>query len=255
MKIISWNVNGIRAIAKKGFLDWFEKVDFDILCLQETKALPGQLSGALKNPLGYLSSWNYPKYKKGYSGVAVYSKIKPEKVETNLGVPEYDDEGRTLILYFDKFILINTYFPNGQKNEERLIYKLNYYDVFLEFCNKLVKEGKNLIMCGDYNTAHKDIDLAHPKENEKVSGFLPIERKWLDKYVESGYIDTFRSFTNEGGHYTWWDYKSRARERNIGWRIDYFFVNGQLKDSVKNSYILKDVYGSDHCPIGLEVEL
>lgn len=255
MKIISWNVNGIRAIAKKGFLDWFEKTGIDILCLQETKALPGQLSGALKNPLGYSSSWNYPKHKKGYSGVAVYSKTKPEKVETNLGVPEYDDEGRTLILYFDKFILINTYFPNGQKNEERLIYKLNYYDVFLEFCNRLAKEGRNLIMCGDYNTAHKEIDLAHPKENEKVSGFLPIERKWLDKYAESGYIDTFRSFTNEGGHYTWWDYKSRARERNIGWRIDYFFVNGQLKDSVKNSYILKDVYGSDHCPIGLELEL
>ncbi|MBN2545218.1 MAG: exodeoxyribonuclease III [Spirochaetes bacterium] len=254
MKILSWNVNGIRAIAKKGFLDWFEKEDFDILCLQETKALPGQLSSSLKNPDGYLSLWNYPKYIKGYSGVSVYTKIKPEKVETYLGVPEYDDEGRTLILYFDNFVLLNVYFPNGQKNEDRLIYKLNFYDAFLDFCNKLKKEGKNLIMCGDYNTAHKEIDLARPKENEKVSGFLPIERKWLDKYVNNGYIDTFRIFTKEPGHYTWWDYKTKARERNIGWRIDYFFVNEEFKNSIKNSYILKDVYGSDHCPIVLEVD-
>ena len=252
MIILSWNVNGVRAVNQKGFLPWFKKESPDILCLQETKAIPEQINPDLRNPENYFSYWNWPKVKKGYSGVAVFTKLEPLKVENGFGIEEYDAEGRTLILHFENFILLNIYFPNGQKDDERLQYKLNFYDTFLDFCNKLVNQGKNLVMCGDYNTAHKEIDLARPKENEKRSGFLPIERAWLDKYVENGYVDTFRMFEKGEGKYTWWDYKTRARERDVGWRIDYFFVNRAFSDKVKSSFILKDVYGSDHCPIGIE---
>ena len=255
MKIISWNVNGIRAVSQKGFLPWFEKESPDILCLQETKAIPEQITPDLRNPLNYHSYWNWPEAKRGYSGVAVFTKIVPLKVEKGFGVDKYDNEGRALILHFEDFILINIYFPNGQKDDERLQYKLNFYDVFLEYCNNLVKHGKNLVMCGDYNTAHKEIDLARPKDNEKRSGFLPIERAWMDKYIANGYVDTFRVFEKGEGHYSWWDYKSKARDRNVGWRIDYFFVNNTFSDKVKRSFILKDVFGSDHCPIGIELNV
>ncbi len=255
MNILSWNVNGIRAISQKGFLPWLETQSPNILCLQETKARPEQLTKDLQNPEGYYTYWNWPEIKKGYSGVAVYTKKEPFKVEKGFGSEQYDSEGRTLILHFENFILLNIYFPNGQKDDERLQYKLNFYDAFLDYCNKLVSDGKNLVMCGDYNTAHKEIDLARPKENEKRSGFLPIERQWLDKYTANKYIDTFRIFEKGEGHYTWWDYKTRARERNIGWRIDYFFVNNAFSDKVKSSFILKDVMGSDHCPIGIELNV
>ena len=255
MVILSWNVNGIRAVSKKGFIPWFEEQSPDVLCLQETKAIPEQITPGLRNPEKYFAYWNWPKARRGYSGVAVFTKKEPLKVEKGFGVDEYDTEGRTLILHYDNFVLLNIYFPNGQKDDDRLQYKLNFYDVFLEYCNKLVKQGNNLVMCGDYNTAHKEIDLARPKENEKRSGFLPVERAWLDKYIENGYIDTFRMFEKGEGKYTWWDYKTRARERDVGWRIDYFFVNKDFSDKVKSSFILKDVLGSDHCPIGIDINV
>ncbi|MCF8267835.1 MAG: exodeoxyribonuclease III, partial [Ignavibacteriales bacterium] len=224
MKIVSWNVNGIRAIAKKGFFEWFEKTDPDILCLQETKASPDQLQEELRNIAGYHSYFSSSIIKKGYSGVAIYSKKKPLSVNYGFGIPRFDDEGRIISAEFDDFTLINIYYPNG-KMDGRLQYKMEFYDAFLDFAGALKNEGKNLVICGDFNTAHKEIDLDRPKENVGVSGFLPEERAWMDKFVSAGYTDTFRMFNNEGKNYTWWHLVTRARERNVGWRIDYFFVN------------------------------
>ncbi len=254
LKLLSWNVNGIRAQEKKGFLDWLQKESPDILCVQETKAHIEQLSDALKNPNGYKSYFSSGE-KKGYSGVANFTKIEPKKVERGFGVEKYDCEGRILIHYFDDFVLFNIYFPNGQRGNDRLTYKLGFYDEFLSFADKLKDKGKNIIICGDVNTAHKEIDLARPKENVKTSGFLPVERAWIDKLVEHGYIDTFREFTKENGHYTYWDTITRARERNVGWRIDYFFISPSLRKNLKKGFTLPDVMGSDHCPVGIEIEI
>jgi len=257
MKLYSWNTNGIRAAVKHGMLGWLEKELPDILCIQETKVSDPQtiLNEEVLAPKGYSSYWNWPSAKKGYSGVALYSKTEPEKIEQGFGVEEFDSEGRTLIAHFPTFTVINCYFPNGKQGPERLKYKMGFYGAFLDYCDNLKKMGKNIIMCGDYNTAHKEIDLARPKENATVSGFLPEERAWLDAYVSRGYHDTFRMFSKDSGHYSWWDVKTGARERNVGWRIDYIFVCNDLKTKVKNAYIAKDVYGSDHCPIGIEVDL
>ncbi|HCO12387.1 MAG TPA: exodeoxyribonuclease III [Desulfonauticus sp.] len=254
MIFYSWNVNGFRAILKKGFWDWFFSTQADVICLQETKVHPEQLAPRDKNPPGYTSIWNYSKKKKGYSGVACFCRQEPE--DFYLGFPSglYADEGRMITLVYPEFYLLNVYFPNGQMNEERLKFKLGYYEHFLEYCQELKKE-KELIICGDFNTAHREIDLKNPKQNETRSGFLPEERKWLDKFIAAGFVDTFRMFVQEGGHYTWWDYRFKARERNAGWRIDYFFVSAGLKDRVKRAWIEAQVYGSDHCPIGLEVEI
>lgn len=254
MTIISWNVNGLRAIAKKGFLEWFKAEFPNILCIQETKASPEQLHYSLIQPLSYFSYYNSA-VKKGYSGVATYSRKRPKGHINGLGIPELDQEGRVVMTEFGSFILFNIYFPNGKKNEERLKYKLDFYDACLDVFNKLRDEGKRLVICGDFNTAHKEIDLARPKENEKVSGFLPIERALLDKFVSNGYVDTFRHFCQEPGHYTWWDQVTRARERNVGWRIDYFFVSENLVPKLKRAWILPEVMGSDHCPVGLEFDL
>lgn len=251
MKILSWNVNGIRAIAKKGFLEWFKSEQPDILCLQETKARPEQLSEDILEPLGYRSFWNYPK-KKGYAGVSVFSKEKPVKSLDDFSFKDFDTEGRALVLDFKEFILLNVYFPNGRASPERLAYKLEFYKKFLEYIDSL--NNKNIIFCGDVNTAHKAIDLARPKQNQMYSGFLPEERSWLDRFEEHGFVDTFRLFCEEPGQYTWWDYKSRARERNVGWRIDYFYVSKKLVSKTISSFILPDVAGSDHCPIGIEIE-
>ncbi len=248
--LLSWNVNGIRAAYKKGFLDWFKSANPDILCLQETKANKEQLNDELINVPGY-HSYFCSGERKGYSGVAIYSKEKPLKIETKIGVEKFDNEGRILIAHYDKFILLNIYFPNGKARKERLIYKLEFYEAFLDFVNNLKNKGNKLVICGDVNTAHKEIDLARPKENEKTSGFLPEERQWIDKFIESGFIDTFRLFNNEPNQYTWWDMITRARERNVGWRIDYFFVSNNLKPQVKNAFISPEVMGSDHCPVGL----
>jgi len=255
MRILSWNVNGIRAIQKKGFIDWLLTEDPDILCVQETKAAPEQLSNELLNINGYKSYFSSSTVKKGYSGVAIYTKQEPVKIENGFGIPKFDDEGRIIIADYKDFILLNIYYPNGKQNKERLQYKMDFYDEFLNYANKLVKKGKKLIICGDVNTAHKEIDLARPKENSKVSGFLPIEREWMDKFIANGYHDTFRMFNNEPDNYTWWDQLTRARERNVGWRIDYFFVSNNFKKNVKDAFILPDIMGSDHCPVGIDIKL
>ena len=254
MRILSWNVNGIRAAYKKGFLDWLKKENPDILCIQETKAHPEQLTDDLRNVDGYESYFSSGE-RKGYSGVAIYTKQKPKKVEHGFGVKKFDSEGRILVAEYPKFVLMSIYYPNGKASAERLKYKMEFYDAFLKFANKLKKQGKNIIICGDVNTAHKEIDIARPKENEKVSGFLPEERAWIDKFLSNGYLDTFRMFNNEPDNYTWWDMITRARERNVGWRIDYFYVNEEFKKKVKDAFILADVMGSDHCPIGIELKL
>lgn len=264
MKIISWNVNGLRANVKKGGFDWFLAEYADIYCIQEVKAEADQLEEGVRNPVGYYSYFDHSKGRKGYSGVAVYSKVKPDKVEYGLGQKEYDQEGRFLALFFDKnafgnklnkFVLLNVYFPNGGGGPERLKFKLEYYDHFLNYINDLKKNGYEIIFCGDVNTAHTEIDLARPKENVDNTGFLPIERAWLDKVVESGYVDVFRSFyPKDVGKYTYWDMKTFARDRNVGWRIDYFFVTPQILKKVNKIIIRDNIMGSDHCPIELNLK-
>ncbi len=254
MKLLSWNVNGIRAVHKKNlFLPLIEKEKPDILCVQETKADESQIPDDLKNIKGYFSYFESAKNKKGYSGVALFTKEKPVYILNNFGKSKFGEEGRIQIVKFNKFYLYNIYFPNGKQSPERLKYKMDFYEEFLKDVVKLKNKGEKIVICGDINTAHKEIDLARPKENEKVSGFLPEEREFLDKFINSGFIDTFRVFTKEGGNYTWWDLKSGARERNIGWRIDYFYISQNLSKNLKKSYILNDIMGSDHCPIGLEI--
>ena len=253
MRILSWNVNGIRAADKKGFYDWFKKDQPDILCLQEIKAMKEQFPPHLRNTPNY-NVYVRSAERKGYSGVATYAKEKPIDVKTGFGIEKFDDEGRILITEYSGFVLFNIYFPNGKRDRERLEYKLDFYDTFLAYADNLKAEGKNIVVCGDFNTAHKEIDLARPKENEKISGFLPIERAWIDTFIDHGYVDTFRHFNKEPGQYSWWDMKTKARERNVGWRIDYFFVNKEFISKVKNAFIMKDVMGSDHCPVGIEIK-
>lgn len=253
MKILSWNVNGIRAAQRKGFLEWLGRESPDILCVQETKAQLDQLDLELVHPAGYHTLWNSAE-KKGYSGVAIFSKAKPLSANKGFGIPRFDSEGRVLMAEYEDFYLLNIYFPNGQRNPERLQYKLDFYHETMRFVNRLKKSGKEIITSGDYNTAHKPIDLARPRENEKTSGFLPVERAWLDDWIASGQVDIFREFNREPGHYTWWDQISGARERNVGWRIDYHFVTEGLAEKIKNATILPHVLGSDHCPVGLELK-
>lgn len=250
LKLLSWNVNGIRAVMKRGFLEWLEKESPDILCLQETKATPEQLEDSLREPQGYYAYWNYPE-KKGYGGVATFTKEKPLRVQNGFGISKFDTEGRVIITEYPALKLFNIYFPNGKQSEERLKYKLDFYDAFLDFIDALKAKGEKVVICGDYNTAHKEIDLARSKANETISGFLPIERAWMDRLVEHGYVDTFRHFNKEPGQYSWWDLKSGARARNVGWRIDYFFVSENLLESVSSAFIMPEVMGSDHCPVGI----
>jgi exodeoxyribonuclease-3 len=254
MKLLCWNVNGIRAAEKKGFFTWFLKESPDILCLQEIKATPEQLSPQLRNMPGYHTFWN-PAERKGYSGVATFSKNKPVSIKKGFGREEFDSEGRILITTFPSFTLFNIYFPNGKKNKERLQYKLDFYDEFLSYADNLREQKQHIIVCGDFNTAHREIDLSRPKENEHVSGFLAIERAWIDTFIDHGYVDTFRLFNTEPNQYSWWDLKTGARARNVGWRIDYFFVNKEFLPKVKNAFIFQQVTGSDHCPVGLEINI
>jgi exodeoxyribonuclease III len=254
LKLISWNVNGIRAIYKKGLLDWLGKESPDILCLQETKANEGTFPEELKKIEGYQVSFSEAE-RKGYSGVATFSKIKPQSTVKGFGIEVFDNEGRISISDFGSFSLFNIYFPNGKASGERLKYKMDFYDAFLDTADRMKAGGKSIIVCGDVNTAHKEIDIARPKENSKVSGFLPEERAWIDKLVSHGYVDTFRLFNQEPGQYTWWDMVTRARERNVGWRIDYFYASADLEERVKSAFIQSSVTGSDHCPIGITVEI
>lgn len=254
MKLISWNVNGVRAAVKKGLLDWLESEKPDILCLQETKAHKEQLTSEILEEHGYHTYWHSGE-KKGYSGVATFSREEPLYVQEGLGIEKYDIEGRVLLTEHDNFLLYNIYFPNGQKDEMRLQYKLDFYDDLLPILNEQVESGHNVIVTGDWNTAHYPIDLARPKENVKTSGFMPVEREKLDIYVENGWVDTFRMFHDEGDRYSWWTYRFGARDRNVGWRIDYFFVNEGLSDQCLDADIHSDVFGSDHCPVSLILEL
>jgi exodeoxyribonuclease-3 len=250
MRLISWNVNGIRAAQKKGFLAWLQKEQPDILGLQETKAEPAQLNAELLNAAGYTAYWSAAE-KKGYSGTALYTKIQPRQVRRGFGLPRFDREGRVIIAEYPAFTLLNIYFPNGKKDQERLNYKMDFYAATLACCQELQKAGQEIIICGDVNTAHKEIDLAHPKENSSVSGFLPSERAWIDQLLASGFVDTLRQFHAEPDLYTWWDYKTHSRERNTGWRIDYFFATEKIARQLKDAFILSDVPGSDHCPVGI----
>lgn len=258
IKIISWNVNGIRACKNKGFLSWLEKENPDILCIQETKAQIDQLSEDLLGPSGYSSLFSSAQ-KKGYSGVALYYKnhLSIINLEGSLGIEEFDNEGRTIIAEFDDFILFDCYFPNGQRDHNRVPYKLRYSEEILKRALKLKKEkDKPVIITGDVNTAHHEIDLKNPKANKKTTGFLLNERAYLDKVLNKGFVDIFRDLhKEEEGHYTWWTYRSNCRERNIGWRIDYFFISEDLSPSVKSCYLQPKVMGSDHCPIVLELSL
>lgn len=254
MQLISWNVNGIRSAYRKGFLEWFRQQNPDIFCVQETKAQMDVLPHDLLNIQGYHSVFSSAE-RKGYSGVALYSKAKPLTIKTGLGIQKFDHEGRTIIADYGDFVLFNIYFPNGQMSAERLNYKLEFYDAFLDVVDTLDSEGRNIIVCGDVNTAHREIDLARPQENENISGFLPVERAWIDKFIRHGWIDTLRMFHPEPELYTWWSMRTRARDHNIGWRIDYFFVNERFRKHVKDAFILPEVQGSDHCPIGLEIVL
>lgn len=252
IRILSWNVNRIRAVHKKGFREWFTNEKPDILCLQETKAVRKQFPPDIRRVEGYHTYFSEAE-RKGYSGVALYTKIKPDKVKNGFGIDKFDLEGRTLIADFGDFVLFNVYFPNGKMSPERLQYKMDFYDSFLKYADELKEEGRNIMVCGDVNTAHKEIDLARPKQNEKISGFLPEERAWIDKFLSHGYVDTFRKFNQKPDQYTWWSYRTRARERNVGWRLDYFFVNREFMDHVESSFILYDVMGSDHAPVGLNL--
>lgn len=252
LRILSWNVNGIRAVSGKGFRGFLAGIPGDILCLQETKAHPGQLSDDLVRPLGYRTYWNNP-VRRGYAGVAVYTRAEPLAVEKDFARGKFDTEGRMLLLRFEDFTLVNVYFPNGRMSEERLRYKLDFYNKFLDFLDGMT--DRNIVVCGDFNTAHREIDLARPKENSMFSGFLPEEREWIDKLVTHGFIDTFREFDKDAGKYSWWDYKSRARERNVGWRIDYFFITAATRSRLKKAFLMPEITGSDHCPVGIELEI
>ena len=251
MLLYSWNVNGIRAATRKGFADWVKAVSPDVICLQEVKAEVQQIPKEVLELEGYHMEWN-PASRKGYSGVATLSRKKPKAVYRGMGIERFDCEGRILRHEYPGFDLLNVYFPNGTSGDERLQYKMEFYDAFLDHCESLRADGKKLIVCGDVNTAHREIDLKNAKANEKNSGFLPQERAWVDKFIAHGYVDTFRLLhPDEPEQYSWWTFRANARERNIGWRIDYFFVTGDLTKKVKDAFIAPEVMGSDHCPIGL----
>ena len=251
--LLSWNVNGLRAVHKKGLLDWFTRESPDVLAVQETKCQIEQVPEELRAVPGYQAHFAAAR-RPGYSGVGLWTKPQPAQIHPGFGPQQFDSEGRTIIAEYDSFTLFNVYFPNGGMSDQRLQYKYDFYDAFLAYLKKYRKKQPNIIICGDVNTAHTEIDLARPKENEDNTGFLPDERAWIDRLLAAGFVDTFRIFESTGGHYTWWDYKTRARSRNVGWRIDYFYVSEPLKPKVKSAFIMPEVTGSDHCPIGLTIQ-
>ena len=254
MKLISWNVNGIRAVASKNAFTWVDEVKPDVLCLQEIKAEAHQIPKPLFAH-SFTSTHINSASKKGYSGTMSFSTRMFDKTDTALHI-DHTHEGRILEHHFDNIALFNVYFPNGQQSEERLAHKIKFYSDFLAHTEALRKEGKGIIICGDVNTAHREIDLTHPKANEDTSGFLPIERAWIDTLLDKGYIDTFRHIHGDKTEcYSWWSYRAGARERNVGWRIDYFFISKELEDKLQDAFILAHIEGSDHCPVGIKIAL
>jgi exodeoxyribonuclease-3 len=250
MRILSWNVNGIRALDKKGFLEWLQKDSPDILCVQETK-ISGDVPQELKNLLSYYSYWNCAE-KKGYSGVAIYTKLKPLKVAYGLGISKFDNEGKAIVAEYPDFVLIAVYFPHGGRQKEKLQYKLEAYGAFLKYIEKIKKPS---VVCGDFNIAHKEVDLARPEQNKSNIMFTKEEREMIDRIIEKGFVDSFRVFHGEGKKYTWWPFAYNSHKRNIGWRIDYIFVSDSLIPKVKDAFIFKEVAGSDHCPVGIELDI
>ena len=251
MKVLSYNVNGIRAALNKGFAEWLKVSQADVICIQEIKALKEQVDTKVLEDLGYHHFW-FSAQKKGYSGVAIFSKIKPNKLEYGSGIDHMDFEGRIIRADFDKVSIMSLYLPSGT-NIDRLEYKFKFMDEFQDYINELKKEYPNLIICGDYNICHEAIDIHDPVRNKKVSGFLPEERAWLDGFINSGFIDSFRLLNSEPHHYSWWSYRANARNNNKGWRIDYALVSAPLKENIKRSFILPEAKHSDHCPVGLEL--
>jgi len=249
LKITTWNVNGLRAALNKGVADWWKKENPDILCLQEIKMMPEQLSDSQKNELsGNKIIWN-PAKRKGYSGVATFTQRESLDVLKGMGNEKFDLEGRVIQTRYKDFILFNIYFPNGQRDHERLTYKLDFYAYLLDLCDQMHAAGDQIILTGDFNTAHNEIDLKNPKENQNTSGFMPEERAWIDKYLEHGFVDAYRVLYPDKVEYTWWTYRFRARERGIGWRLDYYLVSKPLMERVEDVIIHGDVSGSDHCPV------
>jgi len=252
MKIISYNVNGIRAAIKKGFLDWLQQANPDVICLQEIKAQEAQLDLELFAAAGYAYNYWYSAQKKGYSGVAILSKTKPNKVTYGTGIDYMDFEGRNLRLDFDGISVMSMYLPSGT-NVERIAHKLTYMSDFQEYVNQLKKTVPNLVICGDYNICHKAIDIHDPVRNKKVSGFLPVEREWIGDFIKSGFIDSFRYFNTAPDQYSWWSYRANSRANNKGWRLDYAMVAAPLEQQLKRAVILQEAKHSDHCPILVEV--
>jgi exodeoxyribonuclease-3 len=254
MKFVSWNVNGIRAAEREGRLSkWIQSEDPEVVCLQEVKAFPEQVTELFPSLIHYTQLWHSAQ-KPGYSGTMIFSKKEPLSVKTGIGIPEIDHEGRVLVVEYKELTLLNCYFPNSQRDAARLDYKLFFCKEFLKYTEKLRKSGKQLAICGDFNIAHKEIDLKNPKSNVKNAGFLPEERAWMDEFLKAGYVDTFRKFTPDPGHYTWWSYRPGVREKNIGWRLDYWMVNQEHLDRVLSSRIQPKVFGSDHCPVVMELK-
>jgi exodeoxyribonuclease-3 len=253
MKIITYNVNGIRAAMGKGLINWIKETNPDVLCVQEIKANPEQVGVFEFEELGYKHYW-YPAQKKGYSGVAIFSKKEPLKVEYGCGIKAYDDEGRVLRADFDDYSIISVYHPSGSSGDERQAFKMQWLSDFQAYINDLKKTKENLIICGDYNICHKAIDIHNPISNAKTSGFLPEEREWMENFVQSGFIDTFRHFNKEPHQYSWWSYRAGSRGKNLGWRIDYNMVTKNLEKRLKNALIMPDAMHSDHCPVLLEID-
>ncbi|WP_425636711.1 exodeoxyribonuclease III [Algoriphagus yeomjeoni] len=253
MKIVSYNVNGIRAAMNKGFIDWLKQVNPDIIGLQEVKANLDQIDATIFEDLGYEIFW-YPAVKKGYSGVAILTKIKPKSVKHGMQYSKYDDEGRLLQVDFENFSFLTAYFPSGTTGDIRQAFKYEFLDDIYGYTQDLKKSNPNFILSGDYNICHKAIDIHNPKSNKNTSGFLPEERAWMDKFTESGFIDSFRKFNEQPDNYTWWSYRANSRAKNLGWRIDYHMVTAPMNDRLKSSIILADAKHSDHCPILIEIE-
>ncbi len=253
MKIITYNVNGIRAALSKNWLDWLKATQADVVCLQEIKASPDQLVDLhLLEELGYQHYW-YPAEKKGYSGTAIFTKITPKHVEYGCGLPDYDREGRVIRADFEHCSVLSTYFPSGSSGDERQAFKYQFLNDFQLYIKALKNTLPNLVICGDYNICHKPIDIHNPKSNANSSGFLPEEREWMENFIQSGFVDSFRHFNEEPHHYTWWSYRAGARSKNLGWRIDYTLVSESLKSNLKRAAILPDAKHSDHCPVLVEL--